>query len=45
MAIEYKDEKVVEKALGILEREMSLVEKINTNKNKKRTLYIQRYNI
>lgn len=43
MAIEYKDEKIVEKALGILEREMSLVEKINTNK--KRTLYIQRYNI
>ena len=39
MAIEYKDEKVVEKALGKLEREMSLVEKINTNK--KRTLYIQ----
>lgn len=43
MAIEYKDEKIVEKALGILEREMSLVEKINTNK--KRALYIQRYNI
>ena len=26
MAIEYKDEKIIEKALGILEREMSLVE-------------------
>jgi len=26
MAIEYKDEKIIGKALGILEREMSLVE-------------------
>ena len=26
MAIEYKDEKIIEKALGILEREMSLVD-------------------
>ena len=26
MAIEYKDEKIIEKALGIVEREMSLVE-------------------
>ena len=26
MAIEYEDEKIIEKALGILEKEMSLVE-------------------